>query len=70
MVVLDEVEVDARLPILFPVIGFEENPALVAVDAGLDPHDPGERSFTESDHGRLLFTLIILSDILRYTHRI
>jgi hypothetical protein len=70
MVVLDEREVDACLAIPILTVGFEENPPVVPVDGGLDPPDADQRSFTHSDHQRLLFTLVILSDILRYTLRI
>ena len=70
MVVLDEIELDTGFPILFPVVGLQKNPALVTMGDGLDGHNPGERSFTHSDHLGRTCIVLILRDILRYTLRI
>jgi hypothetical protein len=69
VVVLDEIQADARLPVPFPVIGFQEKTALVPPHDGLDPHHAGEGSFTQSDHRGPSNILVILTDMLRYTLR-
>jgi hypothetical protein len=70
VVVLDETEVDASLPVPFPVVGLEENSALITMNDGLDRPNAGERSFTHSDHLERACILVILRDMLRYTLRI
>jgi len=70
MVVLDEFQADARLPVPFPVVGLQENTALIRMHDGLDPQHSGERSFTQSDQWIHSHIPVILSDMLRYTLRI
>jgi hypothetical protein len=70
MVVLDKIEVNARLPIPVPVVGLREKPSLVTTDNWLDAQNSDDRSFTHSDHPGHRSILIILFDILRYTLRI
>jgi hypothetical protein len=70
VVVLEEIEVNAALPVPLPMVGFQKKPALVTVDDRLDPQDAGQRSFTHSDHQEALCTWVILKHMLRYTLRI
>jgi hypothetical protein len=70
LVVLDEIQADACLPVPFPVIRFQEKAALVRGHDGLDPQHAGGGSFTQSDHRVPSRILVILTDMLRYTLRI
>ncbi len=70
MVVLDEIQADTGLSVPFPVVGFQENTAVVRTHDGLDPLHSGEGSFTQSDHPVPSRILVILTDMLRYTLRI